>query len=92
MIIVDTFVRHNKLWFKKNSVVRRGLRGGGGGGHSDEGQHFVWFGMVPASQATFFSVILGQSKCFLATDRYWVTLFQLYWDRANAFSLQTGTG
>ena len=42
------------------------------------------------------SVILGQSKCFLATDRYWVTLFQSYWDRANAFllqtRLQTGTG
>ena len=64
MIIVDTL-----LWFKKNSVVRRG--GGGGEGHSDEGQHFVWFGMVPASQATF---------------------FQSYWDRANAFLLQTGTG
>ena len=39
-----------------------------------------------------FSVILGQSKCFLATDRYWVTFFQSYWDRANAFLLQTGTG
>ena len=42
------------------------------------------------------SVILGQSKCFLATDpatdQYWVTLFQPYWDRANAFLLQTGTG
>ena len=38
------------------------------------------------------SVILGQSKCFLTTDRYWVTLFQSYWDRANAFLLQTGTG
>ena len=46
------------------------------------------------------SVILGQSKCFLATDpatdRYWATLFQSYWDRANAFllqtRLQTGTG
>ena len=47
---------------------------------------------VPLKALFLVSVILGQSKCFLATDRYWVTLFQSYWDRANAFLLQTGTG
>ena len=74
MIIVHTLVRHNKLWFNKK---KKSLQGGGGGGGegahlllANEGQHFVWFGLV-ASKATF---------------------FQSYWDRANAFLLQTGTG
>ena len=79
--------------------------GGGGGGvillHPR--QHF--FSHIGTEQmlscytpvlGNIISVILGQSKCFLATDRYWVTLFQSYWDRENAFllqtRLQTGTG
>ena len=62
-----------------------GKKGERGGGHMGGGS----FCCIPGN---IFSVILGQSKCFLATDRYWVTLFQSYWDRANAFLLQTGTG
>ena len=72
---------------KISGMVRRERVGGGGGGvillHPR--QHF--FSHIRTEQmlscyrpvlGNIFSVILGQSKCFLATDRYWVTYASIH--------------
>ena len=70
---------------------KKGESGGGGGGEGGGGHSVAsqatFFSHIGTEQmlscyrpvlVNIISVILGESKCFLATDRYWVTYASIH--------------